>query len=227
MLPLFTGRNDGIEANPLSSPFSSTHHDNTPARHETVDSNDGYIYQVQFKRSYRWLLLSPESSRDIKRLDFIKVEADRGEDLGIVCSRTQSEHFKEEKHTAGFRGRGSANGGQKENKYILRPATFEECQTLAIKNWDEERALQVCRDKITQHKLPMTIVDCEYQFDRHKLTFYFQADRRIDFRELVTELFTLYKTRIWMQQVDDSFKGDNVISSALAAGQFGTTANTW
>ena len=50
----------------------------------------------------------------------------------------------------------------------------------------------------------MIILDAEYQFDRHKLTFYFEADRRIDFRELVSDLFSLYKTRIWMQQVDTS-----------------------
>ena len=41
-----------------------------------------------------------------------------------------------------------------------------------------------------------------YQFDRHKLTFFFEADGRIDFRELVRDLFSIYKTRIWMQQVD-------------------------
>jgi hypothetical protein len=50
----------------------------------------------------------------------------------------------------------------------------------------------------------MQVLDAEYQFDRHKLTFFFEADRRIDFRELVSELFSLYKTRIWMQQVDIS-----------------------
>ena len=50
----------------------------------------------------------------------------------------------------------------------------------------------------------MSILDAEYQFDRHKLTFFFEAERRIDFRELVSELFSQYKTRIWMQQVDTS-----------------------
>jgi cell fate regulator YaaT (PSP1 superfamily) len=49
--------------------------------------------------------------------------------------------------------------------------------------------------------LPMNVIDAEYQFDRHKLTFYFEADRRIDFRELVRDLFAIYKTRIWLQQV--------------------------
>jgi hypothetical protein len=51
---------------------------------------------------------------------------------------------------------------------------------------------------------PMAVLDAEYQFDRHKLTFYFEAEKRIDFRDLVNELFSLYKTRIWMQQVDIS-----------------------
>jgi hypothetical protein len=48
----------------------------------------------------------------------------------------------------------------------------------------------------------MHVVDAEYQFDRHKLTFFFEADTRIDFRELVRDLFSIYKTRIWMQQLD-------------------------
>jgi len=50
----------------------------------------------------------------------------------------------------------------------------------------------------------MTVVDAEYQFDRHKLKFFFEAEGRIDFRELVRDLFSMYKTRIWMQQLDKS-----------------------
>lgn len=67
-----------------------------------------------------------------------------------------------------------------------------------------------------EQMLPMTILDAEYQFDRHKLTYYFEADRRIDFRELVSELFSLYKTRIWMQQVDTSVLGMNDAGLELA-----------
>lgn len=48
----------------------------------------------------------------------------------------------------------------------------------------------------------MHVVDAEYQFDRHKLTFFFEAEGRVDFRELVRDLFSMYKTRIWMQQLD-------------------------
>lgn len=72
------------------------------------------------------------------------------------------------------------------------------------------------RAKVLEQRLPMTILDAEYQFDRHKLTFFFEADRRIDFRELVSELFSLYKTRIWMQQVDTSAVGLNDAGAELA-----------
>ena len=50
----------------------------------------------------------------------------------------------------------------------------------------------------------MNVVDAEYQFDRHKLTFFFEAEGRVDFRDLVRDLFSIYKTRIWMQQLDKS-----------------------
>ena len=63
----------------------------------------------------------------------------------------------------------------------------------------------------------MVILDSEFQFDRHKLTYFFEANRRIDFRELVNELFGLYKTRIWMQQVDtDTITKDDDVSLQLA-----------
>jgi cell fate regulator YaaT (PSP1 superfamily) len=68
---------------------------------------------------------------------------------------------------------------------------------------DELEALNLIRSKIVEKALPMKILEAEYQFDRHKLVFFFEAERRIDFRDLVSELFSLYKTRIWMQQVNN------------------------
>jgi len=73
---------------------------------------------------------------------------------------------------------------------------------LQVKKEEEEELLKICRGKTSQRGLPMNVVDAEYQFDRHKLTFFFEAEGRIDFRELVRELFSIYKTRIWMQQID-------------------------
>lgn len=68
----------------------------------------------------------------------------------------------------------------------------------------------------------MFVLDAEYQFDRHKLTFYFEAEGRIDFRDLVSELFSQYKTRIWMQQVDTSAidPNDPGLELAKSAGFF-------
>jgi cell fate regulator YaaT (PSP1 superfamily) len=83
-------------------------------------------------------------------------------------------------------------------KKIYRLAAANEIATLMSKAEDESNAMLLCQSKVKQRKLPMEIVDAEYQWDRRKLTFYFVADRRIDFRELVRELFKLYKTRIWM-----------------------------
>jgi hypothetical protein len=181
-----------------------------------AESADGFIYQVQFKRQYRWLLLGHCADQNIGPEDFVKVEADRGEDLGIVCNKVAAVNFHDERPTAGYRGRGGV--GQAENKRILGKANSTELAQLAYKHVEEERAVMVCREKVAQHKLPMAIVDAAYQFDRHKLTFFFEADRRIDFRELVSDLFALYKTRIWMQQIDDSFKPIKTFSRALALG---------
>jgi hypothetical protein len=55
---------------------------------------------------------------------------------------------------------------------------------------------------VLERALCISILDVEYQFDHHKLTVFFEADQRIDLRDLVSELFSLYKTRIWMQQVE-------------------------
>ena len=82
-------------------------------------------------------------------------------------------------------------------------------------------ALDVINAKVASRRLPMDIIDAEYQFDRHKLVFFFAACRRIDFRELVSELFGLYKTRIWMQQVDPLTAEDDDSSGAMLAKQGG------
>lgn len=87
-------------------------------------------------------------------------------------------------------------------KSIHRLATPTDLELLQAKAQEEALAMVRCQSRIRQRKLPMDVVDAEYQWDRNKLTFYFIADRRIDFRELVRDLFRIYKTRIWMCAVD-------------------------
>ena len=141
-------------------------------------SADGCIYQVHFKRAHRNFLLGPSAPRNIVAGDFVKVEADRGEDLGVVVSKTHIEDFVEFVPTAGYRGRGYSSGTD-ERKYILCFASPDERMQLRNKVEDEERALQVIREKIMERRLPMSILDAEYQFDRHKLVYFFEADRYV------------------------------------------------
>ncbi|EIM92052.1 uncharacterized protein STEHIDRAFT_70518 [Stereum hirsutum FP-91666 SS1] len=105
-------------------------------------------------------------------------------------------------------GQGGMNGGGGQGapkslkeinpKQIYGKASGQDRTMMDQKMQDELKALQLCQQKVRQKKLPMEVVDAEYQWDRRKLTFYFVAEKRIDFRELVRELFRLYKTRIWM-----------------------------
>lgn len=97
-------------------------------------------------------------------------------------------------------GPGSSAGARKEisPKMIYAKAQPQDVNSLMLKHQDEVKALQLCQSKVRAKKLPMEVVEAEYQWDRRKLTFYFVAEKRIDFRELVRELFRLYKTRIWM-----------------------------
>ncbi|KAG5192350.1 PSP1 C-terminal conserved region-domain-containing protein [Tribonema minus] len=169
------------------------------------DPGDGNAYTVRFKRGTRAFLLARSCERSLTIGDYVKVEADRGEDLGVVVAIAPLPEAGAALRppTAGHAGRGSSGGGGAggvggcERERILRGATDEEIAVLKEKMADEERVLAVCRAKVVQRGLPMEVMDAEFQYDRHKLTFYFQADGRIDFRELVRDLFALYKTRIW------------------------------
>lgn len=86
-------------------------------------------------------------------------------------------------------------------KPVLRIATEEDSERAAENRGREEKAFQVCLEKIAKHGLQMKLVDVEYTFDRNKLLFYFTADGRVDFRELVKDLAAVYKTRIELRQI--------------------------
>ncbi len=86
-------------------------------------------------------------------------------------------------------------------KPIIRVATPED-HKIAEKNKEKEQyAKEVCLEKIREHNLVMKLVDVEYTFDNNKLLFYFTADGRVDFRELVKDLAAIFKTRIELRQI--------------------------
>ena len=86
-------------------------------------------------------------------------------------------------------------------KPVIRIATDEDEKNVE-KNKDREReAFKICKEKIIKHGLEMKLVDAEYTFDNNKLLFYFTADGRIDFRELVKDLAAVFRTRIELRQI--------------------------
>ncbi|KAM5534363.1 hypothetical protein V8D89_011956 [Ganoderma adspersum] len=172
------------------------------------------LYIIEFKAGRTDLFYCTDLSQDIRVGDLVIVEADRGKDLGKVVNDTitlaEVEAFQKHQklmsmghadvHGVPTSPAGASGGAVKDinPKMIYGKAQHRDTQGLAAKAQDEAKALELCRTKVRQRKLPMEVVDAEYQWDRRKLTFYFVAEKRIDFRELVRELFRLYKTRIWM-----------------------------
>ncbi|KAJ5498015.1 PSP1 C-terminal [Penicillium expansum] len=87
-------------------------------------------------------------------------------------------------------------------KLIKRLAQQHEVLTLHDKEGNEAKAKRVCQQKVVEHRLNMEILDAEFQMDWKKLTFYYFADSYINFNSLVTDLFKIYKTRIWMSAIN-------------------------
>ena len=86
-------------------------------------------------------------------------------------------------------------------KPVLRVATLEDEKTEALNRVREKEAFKICQEKIIKHQMEMKLVDAEYTFDNNKLLFYFTADGRIDFRELVKDLASVFRTRIELRQI--------------------------
>ncbi len=147
----------------------------------------GLVLEIGFKGNRKEYFSNPLQF-PFRIGDYAIVEADRGEDLGVVLQ-------------VGILA--SLKGIEDENalKKILRKPNPQD-----LTRYEENRALEreafgVCKEKIEHHHLNMKLVDVEYQYDRNKLTFYFTAERRVDFRELVKDLASVYRTRIELRQI--------------------------
>ena len=86
-------------------------------------------------------------------------------------------------------------------KPILRMATKKDEETVARNREKEKEAFRISQEKIRKHKLDMKLVDAEYTFDNNKVLFYFTADGRVDFRELVKDLASVFRMRIELRQI--------------------------
>jgi len=156
-----------------------------PQSQEVREMEEGReLYEVGFKGERRGFFLNPQNV-PVSVGDAVIVEADRGVDLGHVLRM------------------GKLVWQRKPEKLgnILRKATPEEVASLAQKAKKEEEAFRACREKIAQHGLKMKLVDVEYQFDGKKITFYFTAEHRVDFRDLVRDLAKYFHTRVELRQI--------------------------
>ncbi|MFH1276770.1 MAG: stage 0 sporulation family protein [Candidatus Eisenbacteria bacterium] len=118
--------------------------------------------------------------------DFCIVTADRGEDMGRVVHLPETVALTSE---------------EKPPHEVIRKANRQDRLALLRNRSREEDARAACESRIESRKLDMKLVDVEMQFDANKVTFYFTAEKRIDFRELVKDLASTFKTRIELRQI--------------------------
>lgn len=123
---------------------------------------------------------------EMKKGDKVIVETSRGIEYGTVA--IVSKKIKEDEVVSPL-------------KKIVRKATEEDNKRIYNNKIKEKEAFKICQEKIEKHGLKMKLVDVEYTFDHNKILFYFTADGRIDFRELVRDLASVFKTRIELRQI--------------------------
>lgn len=123
---------------------------------------------------------------EIERGDHVIVETARGVEYGTVVSAPKN--VEDEKVV-------------KPLKPLIRMATPKDDSINEKNRTKEQDAYKICLEKIRKHKLDMKLIDAEYTFDNNKLLFYFTADGRIDFRELVKDLASVFRTRIELRQI--------------------------
>ena len=143
------------------------------------------VIGVRFRTAGKIYFFDPLNF-DIKKDDHVIVETARGVEYGTVVSAPKE--VEEEKVIQPL-------------KPVLRIATHRDDEQEKKNKLKEKEAYKICLEKIQKHHLEMKLIDAEYTFDNNKVLFYFTADGRIDFRELVKDLAAVFKTRIELRQI--------------------------
>jgi cell fate regulator YaaT (PSP1 superfamily) len=144
------------------------------------------VIGVRFRTSPKVYFFGPGAYTDLVPDDYVIVETTRGQEAGIVAF-----------------GACEVDAGQIPGtlKDIVRPATAVDLTKMERCLQREERTLEVCAEKVAESGLPMKVIRADYAYDGSHLTFYFTADKRVDFRTLVKELAREFRTRIELRQV--------------------------
>lgn len=143
------------------------------------------IVGVRFKKVYKIYYFSPEG-QTFKCGDHVIVETSRGVEFGKIAIANKK--VSKESITSPL-------------KPVIRKATDEDEKNYSKNAEKSKEAFKIALDKIAKHGLDMKLVDVEYTFDCGKILFYFTADGRVDFRELVKDLATVFHTRIELRQI--------------------------
>lgn len=143
------------------------------------------VIGVRFRTAGKIYFFDPVKF-DIKRGDHVIVETARGVEYGTVVG--DPKEVDDDKVIQPL-------------KPVLRVATKRDDEQEANNKVKEKEAFKICLEKIKKHKLEMKLIDAVYTFDNNKVLFYFTADGRIDFRELVKDLASVFKTRIELRQI--------------------------
>ena len=143
------------------------------------------VIGVRFRTAGKIYFFSP-GKYVIKKGDHVIVETARGVEYGTVVSEPQE--IEDDQVV-------------KPLKAVLRTASTKDDEQEKANREKEKEAFKVCLEKIKKHNLEMKLIDAEYTFDNNKILFYFTADGRIDFRELVKDLAAVFKTRIELRQI--------------------------
>ncbi len=143
------------------------------------------VIGVKFKRVGKIYYFSP-NGMEPKAGDHVIVETARGVEYGRVAMGIKE--VSEDEIVAPL-------------KPIIRIATPEDDIILEENKRKQKEAYKICEEKIEKHRLDMKLVDVEYTFDSNKILFYFTSDKRVDFRELVKDLASVFRTRIELRQI--------------------------
>ncbi|MGN0462636.1 MAG: stage 0 sporulation family protein [Ruminococcus sp.] len=143
------------------------------------------VIGVRFKEVGKIYYFDPDNY-DFHQGDRVIVETSRGVECGTVA--LANKEVDEEKIVHPL-------------KKVLRQATKKDLEHLEENKAREKEAMKICEEKIRNHNLDMKLVDVEYTFDNSKILFYFTSDGRVDFRQLVKDLATVFRTRIELRQI--------------------------
>ena len=143
------------------------------------------VIGVRFRTAGKIYFFSP-GEFEIKQGDHVIVETARGIEYGRVVSAPKEV---------------DDDSVVQPLKSVIRIATEQDEKTVEKNRQKEKEAFKICQEKIRKHGLDMKLIEAEYTFDNNKVLFYFTADGRIDFRELVKDLASVFKTRIELRQI--------------------------